>query len=154
MTSQTPPQPSPLSRGAFVESLCGGFGAVGLAGMLNPTLANAATAPLGPHFAPKAKHVIFLFMTGGPSHIDMFDPKPALLKYEGQRPDSVDLRTERMTGGLLPSPFEFKRHGESGTQVSELLPNLANSVDDMCVINSMYTFNPTHSRCLALLRTR
>ena len=59
-----------------------------------------ASAPSGPHFAPSAKHVIFLFLTGGPSHIDMFDHKPALEKYAGQRPNSADLRTERMTGGL------------------------------------------------------
>ena len=59
----------------------------------------------GPRLPAKAKHVIFLFMAGGPSQVDMFDPKPALLKYQGQRPDSVDLRTERQTGGLLPSPF-------------------------------------------------
>jgi hypothetical protein len=121
--------------------------------MLNPTLANAATTPLGPHFAPKARHVIFLFMTGGPSHMDMFDPKPDLLKYQGQRPDSVDLRTERMTGGLLPSPFEFKKHGRSGTEVSELLPGLAGTVDDMCVIRSMYTFNPTHTPARNLIHS-
>jgi hypothetical protein len=121
--------------------------------MLNPTLGSAATKAIGPHFAPKAKHVIFLFMTGGPSHMDMFDPKPALLKYQGQRPDSVDLRTERMTGGLLPSPFEFKKHGQSGTEVSELLPGLAGMVDDMCVIRSMYTFNPTHTPARNLIHS-
>ena len=126
---------------------------MGLAGMLSPSLGSAATKPIGPHFAPKAKHVIFLFMTGGPSHMDMFDPKPDLLKYQGQRPDSVDLRTERMTGGLLPSPFEFKKHGQSGTEVSELLPGLAGTVDDMCVIRSMYTFNPTHTPARNLIHS-
>ena len=126
---------------------------MGLAGMLSPSLGSAATTPIGPHFAPKAKHVIFLFMTGGPSHMDMFDPKPDLLKYQGQRPDSVDLRTERMTGGLLPSPFEFKKHGQSGTEVSELLPGLAGTVDDMCVIRSMYTFNPTHTPARNLIHS-
>ena len=121
--------------------------------MLGPTLANAATTPIGPHFAPKAKHVIFLFLTGGPSHMDMFDPKPDLLKYEGQRPDSVDLRTERMTGGLLPSPFEFKKHGQCGSEVSELLPQLSGTVDDMCIIRSMYTFNPTHTPARNLIHS-
>ena len=148
-------RPATLSRRAFVESLCGGFGAVGLAGMLgaNAASAAAATGPLGPHFAPKAKHIIFLFLTGGPSHIDMFDPKPALQKYAGQRPESVDLRTERMTAGLLPSPFEFQRYGEGGVEVSELLPNLAGVADDLCVIRSMYTFNPTHTPARNLIHS-
>ena len=84
-----------LSRRVFVESLCGGLGAVGLSGMLASDLW-AASSPVGPHFAPAAKHVIFLFLTGGPSHLDLFDPKPALEKYAGQRPDSVDLRVERV----------------------------------------------------------
>ena len=99
----------------------------------------------GPALPAKAKHVIMLFMNGGPSQLDMFDPKPALVKYAGQRPSAVDLRTERTTGGLLPSPFEFKRYGRNGVEVSELLPQLAVVIDDMCVIRSMYTFNPTHT---------
>ena len=144
-----------LNRRNFVESLCGGFGAIGLAAMLGEQLgANPADGTmLGPHFAPKAKHVIFLFLTGGPSHIDLFDPKPALHKYAGQRPDAVDLRTERMTGGLLPSPFQFQKHGRSGIEVSELLPHLAGVVDDLCIIRSMYTFNPTHTPAKNLMHT-
>ncbi len=143
---------SSLSRRAFVESLCGGLGAVGLTGMLADDL-GAATVPVGAHFAPTAKNIIFLFMTGGPSQVDLLDPKPALLKYEGQRPDNVKLRTERLTGGLLPSPFEFKKHGQSGIEVSELLPNLAGVVDELCVIRSMYTFNPTHGPARNLIHT-
>ena len=145
--------PALLTRRALVESLCGGFGAIGLAGMLGTDTAAAATTPIGPHFAPKAKHVIFLFLTGGPSHIDMFDPKPALHKYAGQRPDSVDLRTERMTGGLLPSPFAFQRHGQSGAEISELLPKLAGVADDLCIMRSMYTFNPTHTPARNLIHS-
>ena len=141
-------------RRRFVESLCGGFGSVGLAAMLNGQLAASdAAVPAGPHFAPKAKHLIFLFMTGGPSQMDLLDPKPALKTYEGQRPQSADLRTERMTGGLLPSPFEFRRHGQSGIEVSELLPELAGVVDDLCVIRSMYTFNPTHGPARNLIHS-
>jgi len=98
----------------------------------------------GPHFAPKAKHVILLFMTGGPSHVDLFDPKPALAKYAGQRPAEVDLRTERKTAGLLPSMFKFQKYGRSGIEVSELLPQLAATIDDLCVIRSLYSFNPNH----------
>ena len=92
-------------------------------------------------------------MAGGPSQLDMFDPKPALLKYEGQRPSSVDLRTERQTAGLLPSPFEFKKYGTSGVEVSSLLPQLASVIDEVCVIRSMYTFNPTHTPARNLFHT-
>ena len=92
-------------------------------------------------------------MAGGPSQLDMFDPKPALLKHQGQRPASVDLRTERTTGGLLPSPFEFKQHGRGGIHVSSLLPNIASTIDDICVIQSMYTFNPTHTPARSLFHT-
>ena len=149
-----PHAPSRWTRRRFVESICGGFGSVGLAGMLQDHLgAAASTRPVGPHFASKAKHVIFLFMTGGPSQMDLLDPKPALRTYAGQRPESVDLRTERMTGGLLPSPFEFRRHGRSGIEVSELLPKLAEVVDELCVIRSMYTFNPTHTPARNLIHT-
>jgi hypothetical protein len=156
MSSSRVELPPPLSRRRFVESLCGGFGAIGLAGMLAPQLGGAPRiggGPAGPHFAPKAKRVIFLFLTGGPSHLDMFDPKPALLKHAGERPESADLRTERMTGGLLPSPFAFQRHGQAGTYVSELLPKLSGMVDDMAVIRSMYTFNPTHTPARNLIHS-
>ena len=112
-----------------------------------------AETPKFPNFTPKAKHNIVLFMPGGPSQIDMFDPKPALLKYAGQRPFGVNLRTERTTGGLLPSPFEFKQYGRAGVDVSELLPNLASPIDDLCVVRSMYTFNPTHTPARSLFHS-
>ncbi len=142
------------TRRQFVGSLCGGFGSVGLAAMLQEQLsAVTAGGPVGPHFAPRAKHIIFLFMTGGPSHMDLFDPKPVLRTHAGQRPQSVDLRTERMTGGLLPSPFEFQRQGQSGIEVSELLPQLGGIIDELCVIRSMYTFNPTHTPARNLIHS-
>ena len=120
-----------FSRRSFLSTLGGGLGSIALTDLI----ANAET-PLrtGPHFAPKAKRVILLFMTGGPSQMDTFDPKPALAKYAGQRPAAVDLRTERKTGGLMPSPFKFQKYGRNGIDVSELLPNLAASIDDICVI--------------------
>ena len=144
-----------LSRRSWIQSLCGGLGSVGLAGMLAEQHAQAAglARPLGPDFAPKARHVIFLFMTGGPSQLDMFDPKPALAKFAGQRPPSVDLRTERVTGGLLPSPFSFKKYGRGGVDVSELLPQLAATIDDICVVRSVYTFNPTHTPARNLIHS-
>jgi hypothetical protein len=109
--------------------------------------ASAATGPLAakpPHFAPRAKRIIHLWMNGGPSHIDTFDPKPALEKYAGQRPDAVNLATERTTTGLMPSPFRFSKHGQSGMEISELFPHLARHADDLCVIRSMHTNTPVH----------
>jgi hypothetical protein len=144
-----------LSRRGMIQSMCGGLGSVGLAALLGQEQAAAATPGhyAGPHFPAKAKNVIFLFMAGGPSQLDMFDPKPILTKYEGQRPNSVDLRTERQTGGLLPSPFQFKKQGQSGVEVSELLPQLSTVIDDICVIRSMYTFNPTHVPARSLIHS-
>lgn len=102
----------------------------------------------GPHFQPKAKRVIHLFMNGGPYQGDLFDPKPVLEKYAGQRPEGADLVTERPTGGLLPSPFKFRPCGESGVPVSELLPQLSRCIDDICVIRSMHADNPNHGPAL------
>ena len=131
--------PNRLSRRDWIASLSGGLGLLGLAGVLSQEQlraedAAAASAPKFPNFPARAKHNIVLFMVGGPSQLDMFDPKPALLKHQGQRPSSVELRTERTTGGLLPSPFEFKQYGRGGVHVSSLLPNLASSIDEICVI--------------------
>jgi hypothetical protein len=147
-----------LSRRDWIASLSGGLGSLALAGMLSDQQLRAApaigaAAPKFPNFPAKAKHNIVLFMVGGPSQLDMFDPKPALLKHQGERPSAVDLRTERTTGGLLPSPFEFKQYGQGGVHVSSLLPNLASTIDDICVIKSMYTFNPTHSPARSLFHT-
>src|SRR5687768_12229714 len=143
-----------ISRREMIRSLGGGLGAVALSGMLSEERARAEIPqPVKPHFAPKARHSIVLFMPGGPSHIDMFDPKPALERYAGQRPDSVNLRTERTTGGLYPSPFTFKKHGKSGLEISELLPNLATVADELCVVRSMYTFNPTHTPARSLFHS-
>jgi hypothetical protein len=140
----------------MIRSLGGGLVSVALYGMLNDDQARGgslqASSP-SPHFAAKAKHSIVLFMTGGPSQLDMFDPKPALTRYAGQRPDSVNLRTERTTGGLLPSPFIFKKHGQAGMEVSDLLPHLASIADDLCVVRSMYTFNPTHTPARSLFHS-
>jgi len=134
------------NRRQFFQSMTAGFGGFALADLLG-------AAPTGPHFAPKAKHVIFLFMAGGPSQMDLFDPKPALLKYQGQRPSSVDLRTERVTGGLLPSPFAFQKHGRNGIELSELLPQMAGVIDDVCVLRGVYTFNPTHTPARSLIHS-
>lgn len=126
--------------------MCGGFGMLGLADLLS----GAAARTVGTNFAPKAKNVILLFMTGGPSQVDLLDPKPALAKYAGQRPSSADLRTERTTAGLLPSTFTFKKYGQSGIEFSEVLPNLATVADELCVIRSMFTTNPNHEQARSM----
>ena len=101
----------PLTRREFLRRSGVGFGMLGLAGLLGPQTANAS-APHAPHFAPKAKRVIHFFLNGGPSQVDTFDPKPALLKYAG-KPLPQTLLTERKTGAAFPSPFKFERHGQS-----------------------------------------
>ena len=131
----------------MVQSLGGGLGAVGLSELLQQD----AVAASGPHFAGRAKRVIHLFMNGGPFQGDFFDPKPLLKKYEGQRPAEVDLRTERKTAGLLPSPFQYQPAGESGVPVSELLPKMRQCIDDVCVLRSVYTDNPNHGPALLLM---
>lgn len=112
------------------------------------SLAESSADSSGCHFAPRAKRVIHLFMNGGPFQADLFDPKPALTKYAGQRPEGADLVTERPTGGLLPSPYKFRPCGESGVPVSELLPNLSRHIDDICVLRSMHADNPNHGPAL------
>lgn len=100
------------------------------------------------HFPPRARRVIHLFMNGGPFQADLFDPKPTLSKYAGQRPEGANLVTERPTGGLLPSPFRFRPCGESGVPVSELMPLVSRHIDDICVLRSLHADNPNHGPAL------
>jgi len=110
-----------------------------------------------PNFAPKAKSVIFLFMVGGPSHIDTFDPKPALKKYEGQKlPESYGKVVSQFTSGdtpLLSSPWKFSRHGQCGMEVSTLYPHLAECVDDICFVRSFYTDSVVHAPAMYQVHT-
>jgi len=108
-------------------------------------------SPRAPHFAPKAKRVIHLFMNGGPSHVDTFDPKPMLDKLHGKKLPIENLRTERKTGAAFRSPFKFRRWGRSGIEVSELFPNVAESIDEIAVIRSMHADVPNHEPSLLLL---
>lgn len=136
-----------------------GMASLGLMGMLGGEASAAPEAattnnPLLPrpsHFPSKAKHVIHLFMNGGPSHVDTFDPKPALEKYAGQTLPSGNLRTERKTGAAFPSPFKFKKYGQSGIEVSDLFPNVGSCIDDICVIRSMKAEVPNHEPSLMLM---
>ncbi len=130
-----------------------GLGMLGLAALLEQE-AKASTNPLAPkvaHFPAKAKHVIHLFMNGGPSQVDTFDPKPALEKYHGQQPKAAGLKTERKTGGLFKSPFKFAKCGQSGIEVSEIFPEIGKQIDDICVIRSMHTDIPNHEPGLLLM---
>ena len=132
---------------------CGiGMGAVALGTMLHEeAAAGNPLLPKEPHFPGRAKHVIHLFMNGGPSQVDTFDPKPALEKYAGKNLPTANLKTERPTGAALPSPFKFKRYGESGIEVSELFPHVAESADELAVIRSMHADVPNHEPSLLLL---
>lgn len=131
-----------------ISGVTGGLGAAHLMGMPLELAASESFAAPGAHFLPKAKRVIHLFMNGGPYQSDLFDPKPALEKYAGTRPEGADLLTERPTGGLLPSPFKFNKCGESGVPVTELLPKLSNHIDKICVLKSLHADNPNHGPAL------
>ena len=135
----------PVSRRTAMASIGGGLGTLGMISALG-----AADGPQT-HFVPRAKRVIHLFMNGGPFGPDFFDPKPALTKYAGQRPEGADLRTERPTGGLLEVPYKYRNCGVSGLPVSYLLPQLSQHADDICVLRSCYTDNPNHGPALLLM---
>ena len=135
-------------------ALLGLAGALGAEGMLAPSAEAASQNPLvprSPHFPAKAKRVIFLFMNGGPSHVDTFDPKPALVKYAGKPLPMKNPTTERRTGSAMPSPFGFTRHGKSGIEVSDIFPHVAQCVDDMAIIRSMHADVPNHEPSLLLM---
>jgi Protein of unknown function (DUF1501) len=141
---------------------CGmGFGGLGLGALLGDAGLLASTAqasdslnplaPKQPHFKPRAKRVIHLFMNGGPSHVDTFDPKPLLAKFHGKELPKPNLRTERKTGAAFRSPYKFTNHGESGIEVSEIFEHTAQHIDDMCIIRSMHADVPNHEPSLLLM---
>ena len=130
-----------------------GMGSLALGSMLQSANASEAN-PLAvrkPHFAAKAKRVIHLFMNGGPSHVDTFDPKPSLEKYAGKALPTDNPKTERKTGAAFPSPFKFQKYGQSGIEVSELFEKTAQHIDNMCIIRSMHANVPNHEPSLLLM---
>ncbi|MBX9584331.1 MAG: DUF1501 domain-containing protein [Gemmataceae bacterium] len=141
-----------LSRRELLQRSGLGLGALGLAGVLadGGYAAESPLAPKAPHFPGKAKRVIHFFLNGGPSQVDTFDPKPALAKYAG-KPLPNTLRTERKTGGALPSAFQFKKYGRSGLEVSELFAQTAAHADDLAVVRSMKVQVPNHEPSLMLM---
>lgn len=142
-----------LNRREFLLRSGMGFGALGLANLCGDATAATPSSSIlqnQPHFAAKAKRVVHIFLNGGLSHIDSFDPKPALEKYAGKElPQSYE--TERKTGGGFPSRFEYRKHGQSGIEVSELFPKLAECVDDICFIRSMHTNIPAHGPSMLMM---
>lgn len=157
-----------LSRREMLRNSSAGFGSLALAALLgrehrahSAELASSQVAsvsnPLAvkqPHFAAKAKRVIFLFMHGGPSQVDTFDYKPQLTKDHGKPlPFDKPRVFSGKTGNLLASPWKFQQYGESGAWVSELFPHVASCVDDLCIINSMWGSNSRHGGALLELHT-
>jgi len=154
------PTPTPVTRREALCRMGAGFGMLGLATLIGDTFAKAAESSAAspwmiqdPKFKPKAKHVIFLFMNGGLSQVDSFDPKPMLEKYHGQPMPGETPQHERKTGGLMKSPFTFKKYGTSGTEVSELFPYIGECVDDICMVRSVYTDIPNHEPALIMMNT-
>ena len=139
-----------LSRREALSKMGAGIGTIGLASMFGSNaIASQQVSPLAPklpHFAPKAKRLIQLFMPGGPSQVDTFDYKPMLAKLAGERPDIVNRKSLRNTKmGLMPSPFGFKQYGQCGKWVSDIFPEVAKCVDDITFVHSMHTDIPEHA---------
>jgi hypothetical protein len=151
------------TRRRFLGQLSGGLGAAAMASLLGESGyadGDDATSK-APHFAPKAKRIIYLFQSGGPSQLDLFDAKPALEKYRGQNlPDSIR-GGQRLTGmtafqssfPTAPSRFRFAQHGKSGASMSELLPHTAKMADDLCIIKSMFTEQINHDPAITFALT-
>lgn len=138
------------SRRQFLQRSALGFGSLALTHMLDQ---DNAFGNSGLQFPGKAKQVIHVFLNGGMSQVDTFDPKPELTKRSGQMLPFDNLRTERRTGVALPSPFQFQKHGESGIPVSDIFPHLSQCVDDMAIIRSMYAELPSHELSLMLMNS-
>ena len=152
----------PFTRRQALSAIGGGMGLVGLSNMLSSSLAQAATTEDGGplpgaipklHFKPRAKRIIFLFMNGGVSHVDTFDPKPMLEKYNGQPMPGGAILTQRKTGTLMKSPFSFQKYGQSGIELSELWPNVGGVADEICMVRSMYSEIPNHEPCITMMNT-
>jgi hypothetical protein len=148
--------PCGRTRREFLWEVGQGFAGLALVDLLSHDARAANVSPLAakaPHLPAKAKHAVFLFMNGAPSHVDTFDPKPALARYNGTayKGDLVVGSNGRPIGHLMQSPFEFRKHGGSGLEISSLFPHKSKFADDLCVIRSMYTDTAAHaSGCLQL----
>ena len=145
---------NPMTRRDALAGLCAGFGSIALAGMLAKEAAAGGGILAAPHFRPRAKRVIFLFMHGGPSQIDTFDYKPLLARDAGKPLPFAKPRVQfAETGNLLASPWKFRQYGQSGGWVSDLFPNVAQTVDDLCFVKSLHGSNPAHGGALLKIHT-
>ena len=150
-----------ITRRHFFRQTGFGIGSLALASLIDERLLAAAVdpaGPLGPHFAPKAKQVIYLFMAGAPSQIDLFDEKPKLRQFDGQPIPEEIVKGERFafikgTPRLLGSPFTFGKHGQSGAELSTLLPNLAKHADEIAIVRSMQTTQFNHAPAQIFMNT-
>lgn len=142
----------PFSRRELLRNTGTGLGMLALPSLLQA--AGNPLAPRSPHFQPRAKHIIHIYLNGGPSQVDTWDPKPELTKWGGKKLPVGNLTTERETGVALASPFEFKQYGESGLWCSEVFQQTARQhADRICVIRSMYANTPNHEQSMRLMNT-
>ena len=168
-TPMHPQLPTPIleslkasTRRRFLQHCGTGMGALALSSLLNPSL-QAAAPDSGPalkalHFAPKAKNIIYLFQSGGPSHLDLFDPKPELTKRDGQRVPEELVKNIRLAqigkeSKLLASPYRFSRHGKSGAWISELLPHLGSIADEVCFVKGFHSEAFNHDPATLFMNT-
>jgi Protein of unknown function (DUF1501) len=143
-----------LSRRDVLTRLGGGFGGLALASLLRADAPRTHDLrPKEPHFAPKARAVIQLFMHGGPSHVDLLDPKPMLDRYDGQAPPAEVADDERLTGNLLKSAFRFRKHGQSGLEFSDAFTHIPRHADKIAVVRSMFTEHRNHEQALWMMHT-
>lgn len=159
MTIATPYIPAACSRRQAISRLGAGFGGLALASVFSdaqgapPAPSAYDVRPRPPHHAPKSRAVIQLFMHGGPSHVDLLDPKPLLSKFDGQSPPAEVADDENRTTYLLGSPFEFHKHGECGVEYADTLPQIARHADDIAIIRSMYSEHRNHEQAIWMANT-
>ena len=159
MSRQPIPSITELTRRGFLGRYAGSLGGLALAHLMaNSSAASAADNALASpstHFTPKAKNVICLFQHGGPSQMDLFDPKPELQKWHGKPYTAGELEThfDKQRGNVLGSPFKFNKHGQHGVELCELLPHTGSIADDICLIRSMNTESVDHEAALRLIHS-
>ena len=149
-----------LTRRDWFGDICFGLGGIALGSLLGETLGAASQGSYNvlvkkPHFRAKAKRIILLFQNGGPSHVDLFDPKSELIKRQGEQPGEGYINTVdvKKTGKWFGSPFRFSKHGQSGLVLSELLPGLAKHADEIALIRSMVTVHSNHEQAIRNINT-
>ncbi len=151
--------PTHLTRRDMLATVGTGIGFLALPGLMQADTSKPAPgtnplAPRPPYFEAKAKHIIHIYLNGGPSQVDTWDPKPELKKWGGKKLPLGNLTTERETGVALASPFQFKQYGRSGLWCSEIFQKTASQhADRICVIKSMYANTPNHEQSMRLMNT-